>query len=169
MSITSLDDELISRLEPRTTRPTGRLAAIAALSAAGIPTGVMVAPLIPGLTEHELPSILKAAAQAGAHQAGYMLVRLPLAVSGLFQDWLERHYPERKAKVLSRIRAVRDGKLNDSRFGVRMRGEGNTALMIAQVFRATTRRLGLNRYPWPVSALAFRHPKPVFGQLTLFD
>jgi DNA repair photolyase len=169
VSITSLDDELISRLEPRTTRPRGKLAAIAALAAAGIPTGVMVAPVIPGLTEHELPSILKAAAQAGAQQAGYMLVRLPLAVSGLFQDWLERHYPERKAKVLSRIRAVRDGKLNDSRFGIRMRGEGNAALMISQVFRATTRRLSLNRHPWPVSALAFRQPKPASGQLTLFD
>ncbi len=169
MSITTLDDELARRMEPRTTRPRGRLAAIAALAAAGIPTGVMVAPVVPGLTEHELPSILKAAAQAGAQQAGYMLVRLPLGVSDLFQEWLERHYPDRKAKVLERIRAVRSGRLNDSRFGVRMRGEGNAAEMIAQVFRATTRRLRLNQRPWPVSAAAFRPPKPSSGQLTLFD
>src|SRR5271154_6586514 len=120
VSITSLDEELIGKLEPRTSRPEGRLKAIAALSAAGIPTGVMVAPIIPGLTEHEIPSILKAAAQAGARSAGYTVVRLPLAVAGLFENWLEQHFPDRKDKVLDRIRATKGGKLNDSRFGVRM-------------------------------------------------
>ena len=104
MSITSLDPELIGRLEPRTSRPSGRLEAIAALADAGIPVGVMVAPVIPGLTEHEMPAILKAAADAGAQSAGYILVRLPMAVSGLFQDWLETHFPDRKDKVLGRIR-----------------------------------------------------------------
>jgi DNA repair photolyase len=169
VSITSLDDVLIGRLEPRTSRPRGRLNAIATLAAAGIPTGVMVAPIIPGLTEHEIPSILKAAAQAGARSAGYTLVRLPLGVAGLFDDWLGQHFPDRKDKVLERIRATRGGRLNDSRFGVRMSGEGTAALMISQIFRGACRRAGLNLHPWPVTAAAFRRPTPHDGQLTLFD
>ena len=116
VSITSLDDDLVGRLEPRTTRPAGRLKTIAALAEAGVPVGVMVAPLIPGLTEHEMPAILKAAADRW-RLAGYTIVRLPMAVSTLFQDWLEQHYPLRKEKVLERIRTMRDGRLNDSRFG----------------------------------------------------
>jgi DNA repair photolyase len=169
VSITSLDEELIGRLEPRTTRPRGRLSTIAALAAARIPTGVMVAPMIPGLTEHEIPSIVNAAAQAGAQWAGYTLVRLPLAVAGLFEDWLGQHFPDRKDKVLDRIRAMHGGRLNDSRFGVRMSGEGNAAIMISQIFRGACRRAGLNLQPWPVTAAAFRRPTPVDGQLTLFD
>lgn len=169
VSITSLDEELIGRLEPRTTRPQGRLRAIAALAAAGIPTGVMVAPVIPGLTEHEIPSILKAAAQAGARSAGYTIVRLPLGVAGLFDDWLGKHFPDRKDKVLDRIRAMRGGRLNDARFGVRMSGEGSAAIMISQIFRGACRRAGLNRHPWPVTAAAFRRPTPHDGQLTLFE
>jgi DNA repair photolyase len=169
VSITSLDDELVGRMEPRTTRPGGRLKAIAALASAGIPTGVMIAPVIPGLTEHELPAILKAAAHAGAQFAGYILLRLPLAVAGLFEDWLAQQFPDRKDKVLERIRATRGGRLNDSRFGVRMSGEGPAAQMIAQVFGATCRRDGLNRRPWPVSADAFRRPRPENGQLRLFE
>ena len=168
VSVTSLDEDLIGRLEPRTTRPRGRLSTIAALAAAGIPTGVMVAPMIPGLTEHEIPSIVNAAAQAGAQWAGYTLVRLPLGVAGLFEDWLGRHYPDRKDKVLERIRAMRGGRLNDSRFGVRMSGEGNAAIMIAQIFRGACRRASLNLQPWPVSAAAFRRPGRQGGQLTLF-
>jgi DNA repair photolyase len=169
VSITSLDDDLVGKLEPRTTRPAGRLKAIRALAAAGIPVGVMVAPVIPGLTEHELPAILKAAAQAGAQWAGYTLVRLPLGVSVLFQDWLEQHFPDRKDKILDRIRAARRGRLNDSRFGIRMSGEGNAAEMIGQVFRGSCRRAGLNQRPWPVSAAAFRRPHTDHCQLTLFD
>ncbi len=107
LSITTLDPDLAGRLEPRTTRPAGRLKAIAELTRAGIPTSVMVAPIIPGLTEHEMPAILEAAAGAGARQAGHTIVRLPLAVADLFQDWLDRHYPDRKDKVLRRIRAAR--------------------------------------------------------------
>jgi DNA repair photolyase len=169
ISITSLDQELLGRLEPRTTRPAGRLSALTALASAGIPVGVMAAPVIPGLTEHELPAILRAAADAGARFAGYTLVRLPLAVAGLFEDWLAQHVPDRKDKILTRIRNMRGGRLNDSRFGVRMRGEGNAAEMIAQVFHAACRKTGLNRRPWPVSATAFRRPRPAHGQLTLFD
>jgi DNA repair photolyase len=169
VSVTSLDDELVSRLEPRTTRPAGRLKAIAALSAAGIPVGVLVAPIIPGLTEHEMPAILRAAAKAGARNAGYTIIRLPLALAGLFEDWLVQHYPDRKDKVLDRIRALRGGRLNDSRFGFRMRGEGSAAEIISQLFHATCRKAGLNQSPWPVSPAAFRRPAPTTGQLTLFD
>jgi DNA repair photolyase len=167
VSITSLDPDLIARLEPRTTRPSGRLEAVAALADAGIPVGVMVAPVIPGLTEHEIPAILKAAAQAGARSAGYTLVRLPMAVAGLFQDWLETHFPERKEKILGRIRAARGGRLNDARFGVRMSGEGHQAELITRLFQTASRRAGLNRQPWPVSTAAFRRPGP--QQLTMFD
>ena len=169
VSITSLDDELVGRLEPRTTRPAGRLKAISALAKAGVPAGVMVAPVIPGLTEHELPAILKAAADAGARFAGFTLLRLPMAVSGLFQDWLEQHFPDRKEKILGRVRATRGGRLNDSRFGVRMRGEGNAAELISRIFHSTCRRAGLNQQSWPVSSAAFRRPEPHDGQLTLFD
>ena len=171
VSITSLDDELVGRMEPRTTRPAGRLKAITALADAGVPVGVMVAPLIPGLTEHEMPAILKAAAEAGARNAGYTIVRLPMEVSTLFQDWLESHFPARKAKVLERIRAMHDGRLNDSRFGMRMRGEGKAADLISRMFRVTCRRVGLNKEPWPVSAAAFRRPcSPGQGQqLRLFE
>jgi len=169
VSITSLDEELIGRLEPRTTRPEGRLKTIAALSAAGVPTGVMVAPIIPGLTEHEIPAIVKAAAQAGARSAGFTIVRLPLAVAGLFESWLQQHFPDRKDKVLDRIRATHAGRLNDSRFGVRMSGDGNAAEMIRQVFRTACRRAELNRQPWPVNNAAFRRPEPFDGQLRLFE
>jgi DNA repair photolyase len=118
----------------------------------------MVAPIIPGLTEHEMPAILKAAADAGARSAGYTIVRLPMEVSSLFQDWLDRHFPGKKEKVLERIRAMRGGRLNESRFGVRMSGEGKAAELISRLFRLTCRRVGLNKSPWPVSADAFRRP-----------
>jgi DNA repair photolyase len=169
VSITSLDDELIGRLEPRTTRPLGRLEAISALAAAGIPTGVMVAPVIPGLTEHEVPAILRAAAQAGAEFAGYTLLRLPMPVAELFEEWLTRHYPERKSKVLARIRSSHGGRLNDPRFGFRMRGEGEAAKLIGRLFKTNCRRLDLNRRPWPVSATAFQRPSTSLSQPTLFD
>lgn len=169
VSITSLDEELVGRLEPRTTRPEGRLAATAALAAAGIPTGVMVAPIIPGLTEHEMPAILKKAAEAGAQFAGYTVLRLPMAVGDLFADWLERHYPDRKSKVLKRIRQAHGGQLNDSRFGVRMSGDGEAAGLIGRLFRTSCGRVGLNKRPWPVSAKAFRRPSSPGDQLTLFE
>jgi DNA repair photolyase len=169
VSITSLDEALIGSLEPRTTRPAGRVKAIAALAAAGIPTGVMVAPIIPGLTEHEIPAILEAAAQAGARFAGHTVVRLPMAVAELFANWLEQHFPQRKDKVLDRIRAMRGGRLNDTRFRIRMSGEGNAAEMIGQLVRTTSRRLGLNQCPWPVSPAAFRSPLLPDSQLMLFE
>jgi DNA repair photolyase len=158
LSVTTLDAELAGQLEPRTSRPAAKLEAIRALTAAGIPAGVMIGPVIPGLTEHEIPSILEAAAHAGAKHASYILLRLPLAVAGLFEEWLDRHRPAAKEKILGRIRSTRGGRLNDSRFGVRMRGEGPIADLIRQVFYVNARKLGLNQHPWPVSPEAFRRP-----------
>jgi DNA repair photolyase len=171
LSITTLDPQLAGQLEPRTSRPAAKLEAVRTLTDAGIPTGVMIAPVIPGLTEHEMPSILEAAAQAGATHASYVLLRLPMAVAGLFDEWLDRHRPGAKQKILGRIRATRDGRLNDSRFGIRMRGEGPIADLIRQVFHINCRRLALNQGPWPVSAEAFaRHRySGQEQQLNLFD
>ena len=171
LSITTLDAELAGQLEPRTSRPAAKLEAIRTLTAAGIPTGVLIAPVIPGLTEHEMPAILEAAAQAGAAHASYVLLRLPLAVAGLFEEWLDRHRPAAKEKILGRIRSTRDGRLNDSRFGVRMRGEGPIADLIRQVFHVNSVRLGLNQQPWPVTTEAFTRPSAPGQeqQLRLFE
>jgi DNA repair photolyase len=167
VSITTLDAELAGHLEPRTSRPAARLEAIRLLAEAGIPAGVMVGPVIPGLTEHELPAILQAATEAGARHAGYILLRLPLAVAGLFEEWLDRHRPDAKEKILGRIRSTRGGRLNDPRFGTRMRGEGPIADMIRQVFHVNRVALGLNHEPWPVSAASFRRPSTAGQQLQL--
>jgi DNA repair photolyase len=158
LSITSLDPEMTAILEPRTTRPHGRLNAITKLRDAGIPVGVMAAPLIPGLTDHEMPAILAAAKDAGAHFAGYTIVRLPMAVGEVFAQWLERHYPERKEKVLNRIREVHAGRLNDTRFKKRMAGDGELAEATRTLFRMTTRKLGMNGKPPPLSTEKFSRP-----------
>ncbi len=169
VSVTTLNPALAAQLEPRTSRPSGRIEAIRVLAAAGIPVGVMVAPVIPGLNDHEIPTILEAAAAAGAQAAGFTLVRLPLTVAPLFDDWLDRHRPDAKEKILGRIRSMRGGKLNDSRFGDRMRGEGPIAEMIGRVFRASCRRLDLNLRRWPVSTAAFQRPPKRDDQPRLFD
>ena len=167
LSVTSLDPELRAVLEPRTSPPARRLAAIRALAQAGIPVVVLVAPVIPGLTDHELPAILSAAAEAGARFAGMQMLRLPLAVAPLFEAWLGQHFPDRRDKVLSRIRAVRGGKLNDSRFGFRMKGEGFFAQQVQQLFHVGCRRAGLTA-GWPeLSTAAFRRPGD--AQLDLFS
>jgi DNA repair photolyase len=159
ISLTTLDTELRRVLEPRTSPPLARLAAIRQLADAGIPVGVLVAPVIPGLTDHEIPALLVAAAQAGASFAGYEMLRLPYANKGLFERWLDQHFPEKKDKVLSRIRAVRGGKLNDSRFGTRMSGEGIFAEQVAQIFYVACRKAGVPG-DWPrLSTAAFRKPQ----------
>jgi DNA repair photolyase len=166
-SLTTLDDDLRRVMEPRTSRPARRLAAIEALAQADVPVGVMVAPVIPGLTDHEIPALLSAAAEAGASFAAYTPVRLPYAVAPLFEDWLERHFPERKEKVLNRIRLMRRGKLNDPRFGTRMRGEGIFAEQIGQLFSISCRRAGIRERRSPkLSTAAYRRAGP---QPTLFD
>ena len=126
VSITTLDDDLRRVMEPRTSRPVRRLAAVEGFAAAGIPVGVMVAPVIPGLNDHELPGLLAAAAAFGASFAAYVPVRLPGAVRPIFEDWLERHFPDRREKVLNRIRSMRGGRLNDPEIGSRMRGRASS-------------------------------------------
>ncbi|HXG48521.1 MAG TPA: PA0069 family radical SAM protein [Methylomirabilota bacterium] len=158
ISLTTLDAELAGRMEPRTSRPEHRLAAMRALAAAGVPVGVMTAPVIPGLTDHELPALLRAAAEAGAQHAGYVVLRLPHGVKDLFEQWLRRHFPDRADKVLNRLRSVRSGKLNDPRFGTRMRGEGPWAEQIQQMFRVSCRRTGLNQQRLELSTASFRVP-----------
>jgi DNA repair photolyase len=168
VSLTTLDDDLRRIMEPRTSRPARRLAAVERLAASGIPVGVMTAPVIPGLNDHELPALLSVAAEAGASFAAYVPVRLPYAVRPLFEDWLARHFPERKDKVLNRIRSMRGGELNDARFGSRMRGEGLFAEHIAQLFSISCRRAGMREGRFPkLSTAAFRRGGG--AQPNLFD
>jgi len=143
LSVTTLDGDLARRLEPRASTPARRLAAVRALRDAGVPTGVMVAPIIPALTDAEIESILDAAKDAGAEETGYILLRLPLEVKDLFAEWLAAHYPERAAKVLALVRDTRAGELNDATFGRRMRGVGAYAALIERRFTIAARRLGL--------------------------
>src|SRR5262249_53333460 len=133
ISVTSLDSNLQRVLEPRTSSPSARLDAVSQLRNAGIPTGVMVAPIIPGLTDHEVPKILDACAKAGAQFAAYTIVRLPWAVAPLFEHWLDEHFPDRKEKVLGRIRDMRGNRLNNSKWHTRMTGEGIFAAQIASM------------------------------------
>ena len=165
LSVTTLDPELGRKMEPRTSSPQRRLDAIRELSAAGIPTGVMIAPLIPGLTDHEIPSILDACAAAGATFAGYVPLRLPFAVKDLFEQWLALHYPDRKDKVLNRIRSMRGGKLNDSNFHTRMRGSGAFADQFKKIFDVAKRRAGLDTPGPELTSEHFRRPNE---QLALF-
>ena len=165
LSITTLDAELARNLEPRAATPQARLRAIRELADAGIPVGVMVAPIIPGLTDHEAPAILKAASEAGAKHAGYVMLRLPLAVKDLFVAWLEQHYPQRKERVLNRLRDVRDGKLNDPRFGSRMRGEGPWADLFSSMFKLHKRRLGFNEARTELSTAHFTDGRMKQGKL----
>ena len=165
VSVTTLDPKTHHVMEPRTTTPELRLQAIETLAKAGVPVTVMVAPVVPAITDHEMPAILKAAAEAGAQWAGYVVLRLPWAVAPLFERWLEEHYPDRKEKVLSRIRDLRGGKMYDARWGVRGHGEGIFAQQIASIFEVTCRRLGLNRREGSLSIAAFRRRT---AQATLF-
>ncbi len=165
LSINSLDLELARKLEPRASLPNQRLAAVEALAKAGVPVGVLVAPVIPALNDHEIPGVLAAAKAAGATWAGTEVLRLPLTVAPVFQLWLEHNFPEKKEKVLNRIRSIRGGKLNDARFGSRMRGEGIFAEQISQMFHVARRKAGLAEEAPELSTAAFR--KPLGTQLGL--
>jgi len=158
ISITTLDHTLTPRLEPRASLPAHRLAAVRELSHAGVPVNVMIAPVIPAITDHEIPHIIEAAAEAGAVSAGFLPVRLPWAVAPLFEDWVTRHFPDRKEKVLNRIREMRGGKLNDPNFGSRMRGQGIFAEQLEKMFEVACRRAGLPRRNVELSAAAFQTP-----------
>ena len=168
ISLTSLDQSLTRVMEPRTSSPQARLRAITELTAAGVPTVVMVAPVIPGLTDSELPALLREAASAGAASAGYVLLRLPLTVKPVFLEWLERTHPTHAARVESLIRATREGKLNDASFGSRMRGRGPLADQIKQTFHVFSRRYGLDRKLEPLDVTHFEPPRPRSGQMRLF-
>ncbi len=168
LSITTLDRELARRLEPRASTPALRLDAVGRLAAAGVPTGVMVAPIIPALTDGEIEAILEAAAGAGASSAGYVLLRLPGEVGSLFAEWLDAHAPLAARRVLALVRETRGGRLNDAAFGVRMRGSGPYAEMIRRRFDLARRRLGLDRDGPPLDCDRFRPPRRPGDQLELF-
>jgi DNA repair photolyase len=165
ISLTTLDANLAKTLEPRASPPSRRLAAIEELSAAGVPVIVLTAPIIPGLNDHEIPELLAQAARAGARTAGYTIVRLPYAVAPLFVEWLDRHAPGHKEKVLSRIQSMRGGKLYDAKWGARMKGEGFFAEQIKALFTLGKRRAGFPENLPELSAAAFRVPT---DQLSLF-
>jgi DNA repair photolyase len=168
LSVTTLDAGLVRSMEPRTSTPAARLRAITALRDAGVPVRVMVAPIIPGLNDTEIPAILAAASAAGAQHATFTLVRLPLTVAPVFLEWLQREQPGRAQKIESRIRAMRAGKLNNSQFGARMRGSGAMAEQITSLFRTVARKHGLDQGLPPCDHTSFCPPLPRTGQLRLF-
>ena len=167
VSVTTLDPELARSMEPRTSIPAARLRAIETLALANVPVGVMVAPVIPGLNDHELPGILKAAKAHGAIDAGYVLLRLPMTVEPVFREWLRREQPTKSEKVESLIRQTRGGKLNESPFGQRMKGSGEIAEQIRSLFQVFRQKLGFAHLP-ELDTSQFQPPKPKGGQLTLF-
>lgn len=168
LSITTLDAALARALEPRASRPEARLRAIKELSAAGVPVRVMVAPVIPGLTDSEIPAILQAAAESGAQHAAYTYLRLPLAVGPVFLDWLQRNRPAHASKIEGLIRTARGGRLNDSRFGQRFRGEGERAEQIQATFKLFARRHQLDQTLVDYDFSMFRPPTSRNGQKSLF-
>ena len=166
VSVTTLDPALQRAMEPRTSSPERRLDAIEQLAQAGVPVAVFLAPLIPGLNDHEIPSILRAAVERGATEASCVHLRLPYGVKDLFLDWLERHVPDRKEKIVNRILAMRGGRLNDPRLVSRMKGQGPMAKQVMQLFHVARRQVGLDGPPAELSTAAFRRPGDVI-QLTL--
>lgn len=166
ISITSLDKTITDTMEPRTSRPRKRLQAVRELTEAGIPVHVNIAPVIPGLTDDEIVPIMEASAEAGAVSVSHIIVRLPYGVKDLFIKWLEDHHPNRKEKVLNRIKSLKDGELNRSGFGERFRGEGPYARQIGQLVTIHKKRLGLNKTLPPLNDKAFT--RPVIDQLSLF-
>ena len=167
ISVTTLDRKLARTMEPRASTPTRRLEAIKALNDAGVPTAVMVAPIIPALNDHELERILDAGHAAGAREASYVLLRLPLEVSPLFRDWLLRNYPDRYRHVMSLVRSMRGGKDYDAEFGKRMKGSGPYAWQIGRRFEMTTKRLGMGRRGLPLRDDLFFRPDGGGIQLSL--
>jgi DNA repair photolyase len=167
LSVTTLDHRLARKMEPRASSPQRRLEAIRLLSSAGIPTGVMVAPVIPGLTDHEIEPILEAAAEAGAKTAGYVMLRMPLEIKDLARQWLTENVPDRATKVIAQMQDSRGGKDYDAAFGTRMRGSGPFADLIAQRFKKATRRFGLDSKLAPLRTDLFRRPEAPSPQLSL--
>lgn len=167
ISLTTLDPKLASRMEPRASSPRDRLRAISELSEAGIPVSVMTAPIIPGLTDHEIPALLQAAAGAGATSGSFVMLRLPHQIKALFLEWLQRHYPLKAARVEALLRDVRGGELYDASFGSRMRGTGAFAESIARTFKLFAARYHLNQDRATLSSDHFKVPARD-GQIDLF-
>ena len=157
ISITTLNTDLAAKMEPRASRPAHRLRAVEMLAKAGVPVGVMVAPIIPGLNDREIPAVLEAAKAAGARSAGYTVLRLPYGVKDVFQEWLRLNFPEKLDRIIGAVRDVRGGKLNTSEFGTRMRGEGHQAEQINQMFHVFRERLGFGKMS-ELSTEHFRRP-----------
>jgi len=168
LSVTTLDRHLARRLEPRASTPARRIDAIRRLHDAGVATGVLAAPMIPAINDHELEAILAEAAGAGARSAGYVLLRLPHELTDLFGEWLDAHYPDRKDRVLSRVRQNRGGALNDSSWGRRLKGQGEFADLLAKRFRLACAKHGLNDQRWDLDTSQFRPPEPDGRQPSLF-
>lgn len=168
ISITTLDPKTSRAMEPRVPLPAARLRVIRQLSDAGVPVRVMVSPVVPALTDHELEAILEAAQDAGAVAASCIMLRLPLEVAGLFKDWLETHYPDRAARIMGRVRALHGGRDYDPEFGKRMQGQGVWAKITQQRFRLAAARLGLDRTLPPLRTDLFARPPQKGDQLSLF-
>jgi DNA repair photolyase len=158
ISITTLNTDLAAKMEPRASRPSHRLRAVEMLARAGVPVGVMVAPIIPGLNDREIPAVLEAARSAGACEAGYTMLRLPHGVKDVFQEWLKLNFPEKLERIVGAVRAVRGGKLNSTEFGTRMRGEGNYAEQVRQMFHVFRERLGFGAKMRELRTEHFRRP-----------
>ncbi len=168
ISVTTLERDLSRRMEPRAPAPERRLKTVERLAAAGIETRIMAAPMIPALTDHEIEAILGAGKRAGAIAASWVMLRLPREVSGLFQDWLAEHFPDRAGRVMARLREMHGGKDYDSEWGKRMRGQGHYAQMMAARFNRAARSLGLNATLPPLDSSRFRIPPRPGDQLSLF-
>jgi len=168
LSVTTLDKGLARSMEPRAPAASKRLQAVRQLAAAGVPCGVLAAPMIPAINDSELEAILEAAQAAGARSAGYVMLRLPLEIKDLVEEWLTAHFPDRKDKVLKLVRETRGGRLYDSRFGIRQRGSGPYAELMAQRFRLACKKLGLNRDDWRLERSLFRKPPKDSRQMSLF-
>lgn len=168
LSVTTMDASLARTMEPRTSSPAARMKAIRILSAAGVPVRVMVAPVIPGLNDKEIPAILAAAAEAGARSAGYVMLRLPLTVKPVFLEWLGRTHPDSRQRIENAIRSVRDGELSVSEFGKRLSGTGVIAEQIKSLFRTFAKRHGLDAPLPAIECSLFQPPAPTAGQLRLF-
>jgi DNA repair photolyase len=172
LSITTLDAELARTMEPRASTPRRRLDAIETMAKAGIPVGVMTAPMIPALNDHEMETILEEAHKRGARRAGYVMLRLPLEIKDLFREWLEAHVPDRAARVMSLVRQMRGGKDYDAEWGQRMTGEGPIAQLLSQRFDRACRQLGLNVERFQIDTKKFKVPPDALaerngGQLSL--
>lgn len=168
VSITTLDRRIARVMEPRAATPQRRLEAVRVLTQAGVPTTVMMAPIVPAITDNEIEAVLQACAEAGASAAGYVVLRLPLEIKDLFREWLAEHFPDRAARVMSLVRSMRNGRDYDAEWGKRQKGEGPYAKLIADRFAAARRRFGLDKPSLPLDHTQFRRPLVAGGQQDLF-